>query len=185
MCNCLGQNKTNEAFLSPKLDERSKQQSNIGQFFMLFLLWFECSLLCSCSSCLPPLPQHPQAAARPGSFSTATPQTPFPSLSPPQYLLHMFSLVLVDLPDGVELAVTRPGLFVQTGQTAFPLGCQANQTGEEQPFSFCSSARCIRGTTAPNLQAAAAQAGWKNPACSRPVALFNQGALLMYRKRNP
>lgn len=69
----------------------------------------------------------------------------------------MFSLVLVDLPDGVELAVTRPDLFVQTGQTALPLGCQANQT-REQPFSYCSSARDIRGTAAPNLLAATAQA---------------------------
>lgn len=65
----------------------------------------------------------------------------------------MFSLVLVDLPDGMELAVTRSGLFVQAGQTALPLGCRANQT-REQPFSCCSSARYIGGTTAPSLLAA-------------------------------
>lgn len=145
--------------LSPKLEKRSEQQSNTGQFSMLLSPLFLFSL-----------PSSP-APARPGSFSTATPQAPFPSLSPPQYLLHMFSLVLVDLPDGVELAVPRPDLFVQTGQAAPPPGCQANQT-LEQPFSYCSSARCSRGTTAPNLQAAAAQAGWKNPACSKPVAFF-------------
>lgn len=114
-----------------------------------------CSGLNAASSALLTLPSSPspapQAPARPGSFSTATPWAPFPSLSPPQYLLHMFSLVLVDLPDGVELAGTRPDLFVQTGQTALLLGCQANQT-QEQPFSYCSPARCIRGTTAPDLQ---------------------------------
>lgn len=146
------------------------------------LVWMQPALL------LLTLPSSP-APARPGPFSTATPWAPFPSLSPPQYLLHKFSLVWVHLPHGVQLAGTRPDLFVQAGQTALPLGCQANQT-PEQPFSYCSPARCIRdnssirGTTAPNLLAAAAQAWWKNSACSRPVVLFNQGALLIYRKRN-
>lgn len=152
--------------------KRWKQQSNIAQFSMLLspLVWVEPALF------LLTLPSSPTPA--PSSSSTSwislhcNTLSSFPSLSP-QYLLHMFSLVLVDLPDGVELAVTRPDLFVQT--ELFLLAARQTKHLWEQPFSYCSSARCIRGLQLPTCWQQQPRLGGKT----------QQGALLIYRKRNP